>query len=250
MGHHVLADVQDKVVQDTDDTEGTGIWSNNQATSLHVPAPTLSTAHYLRIASGDRAQREHVKRSFHGSFLPSKIEFQDKKERDEYLEDLRTAVYTTCLASYIQGMNIINVADRQNQWSIDYKAVVQIWRAGCIIRCDHIADILEPIMEAIAQSKKLSDHNLLYRPRVVEDLRKGFPSLIRVVMQGTESNAVICSISATLDYLKYAGNLQLPAQFHEAELDYFGKHMFDKKGEGEGAGEPKTGSHHYEWKPA
>lgn len=54
-------------------------------------------------------------------------------------------------------------------------------------------------------------------------------------------------MSATLEYLKYCGNLELPTQFYEAELDYFGKHMFDMKGEP--AGKPVTGKHHFEWKP-
>lgn len=37
--------------------------------------------------------------------------------------------------------------------------------------------------------------------------------------------------------------------FYEAELDYFGHHMFDKKGEEEIEG-PTEGKHYYEWKPA
>jgi 6-phosphogluconate dehydrogenase len=42
--------------------------------------------------------------------------------------------------------------------------------------------------------------------------------------------------------------LDPPTQFYEAELDYFGKHMFDKKGEG--SEKPEKGTHHFEWKSA
>jgi 6-phosphogluconate dehydrogenase len=70
------------------------------------------------------------------------------------------------------------------------------------------------------------------------------------VLKGTEINAVIPSMSATLEYLKYMGNLDLPTQFYEAELDYFGKHMYDSKSLDKGPGEPKTGTHHFEWKKA
>lgn len=65
-----------------------------------------------------------------------------------------------------------------------------------------------------------------------------------------EKNAVVPSMSATLEYLKYMGNLELPTQFYEAELDYFGKHMYDSKTEDKGPGLPMTGKHHYEWKKA
>lgn len=249
-GHkHVLGDVQDKVVQDIDGSEGTGIWSNAQATILHVPAPTLSTAHYLRIVSAFRGQREHVKETFHGSFLPSKLDFSDSKEKDSFIEDLRKAVYATCLASYVQGISIIDAADKKNKWSINYGNIVQIWRAGCIIQADHINSILAKIFHPDSKAKH-KNHNLLYEPSIVSELKAGFEPLKRIVLKGVEINAIIPSMSATLEYLKYSGNLELPTQFYEAELDYFGKHMYDSKSEDRGPGKPETGKHHYEWKPA
>lgn len=238
----MLADIQDKVVQDVDGSEGTGIWSNLESINLHIPAPTLTTAHDLRIASADRAQRAKVRSVFHGLFEPSTIEV-DKKAC--FLEDLRLAVYTACLASYVQGMNIISKADLEHKWLINYNNVVQIWRAGCIIQADHITDMLEESF-----STPSDDHNLLYSPKVTAELKHGFESLKTVVLKGTESNAVIPSLSATLEYLKYCGNLDLPTSFYEAELDYFGKHMYDSKSRDPDPGKPETGRRHFEWKPA
>lgn len=254
-GKHILGDVQDKVVQDIDGEEGTGIWSNTQATSLHVPAPTLSTAHYLRIVSAFRGQRKHVKETFHGSFLPSKIDIKNEKEREEFIEDLRKAVYTTCLAAYVQGMSIIDVADKQNKWSISFPTIVQIWRAGCIIQADHISSLLHGIFTTpVSSSSPHKNHNLLFEPAIVSELKSGFEPLKRLVIKGTENNAVIPSMSATLEWLKYSGNLDLPTQFYEAELDYFGKHHYDSKkldqGVDESGEQPHTGKRHYEWKKA
>jgi len=143
-------------------------------------------------------------------------------------------------------MDIIDVADRQNRWGIDYNTVIQIWRAGCIIQADHIADLLSSIFAG--PHGRSNNRNLLYESAIVEELKTGFPKLKTVVLKGTEINAIIPSMSATLEYLKYCGNLELPTQFYEAELDYFGKHMFDVKGEP--AGKPETGKHHFEWKSA
>jgi 6-phosphogluconate dehydrogenase len=94
------------------------------------------------------------------------------------------------------------------------------------------------------------NHDLLYQPSIVKELKTGFESLKKIVLKGVETNAIIPSLSATLDYLKYSGNLELPTSFYEAELDYFGKHMFDSKSEDEDPGNPETGKHHFEWKPA
>lgn len=254
-GHHILGDVQDKVVQDISGEEGTGIWSNTQATALHIPAPTLSTAHYLRIVSAFRGQRKHVKETFHGSFLPQKFDIGDSKERDAFIEDLRIAVYTTCLASYVQGMSIIDAADKNNRWAIDFGMICQIWRAGCIIQADHISSILRAIFHPDNKSPH-KNHNLLFEPTIVADLKQGFEPLKRVVAKGVETNAIIPSISATLEWLKYSGNLELPTQFYEAELDYFGRHMYDSKKQDSALDDvwdgekPDQGKRHFEWKPA
>lgn len=115
--------------------------SNVGAISLHVPAPTLSIAHYLQIVSADGAQQEHIKSTFHGCFLPGKLNLTDQ-EREEFLENLRWAVYTTFLSSLVQGIKIVDVADRKNKWGLDYNVFIQIWGAGCIIQADHIVDLL------------------------------------------------------------------------------------------------------------
>ncbi|KAJ5206601.1 hypothetical protein N7491_002784 [Penicillium cf. griseofulvum] len=55
--HYVLNEVLDKVVQDDDDTEGTPVWNIIESASRHISIPTLAMAHYLRIASGNGAER-------------------------------------------------------------------------------------------------------------------------------------------------------------------------------------------------
>ena len=90
--------------------------------------------------------------------------------------------------------------------------------------------------------------NLLFEKRFGDELNQAFGPLKRVVTKGTEVNAVIPCLSATLEYMKYASNTVLPTSFDEAELDYCGKHMFDLKSEGPGL--PQTGHHHFEWKLA
>ena len=242
-GKHVLASVEDKVVQDIDGSEGTGIWSQNEAIRLHIPAPTLTTAHYIRIASAFRRDRKQIKATFDGHF-PLEKWTGSPQERKMFLEDLRKAVYVAFLASFVQGINIIDQADQENRWMISFPDVIQIWRNGCIIRADYIADMLEEIFK----QQGSVDRDLLHHHRVTEEISNNFVSLKKVVTKGIETNSIIPSISATLEFLKFSTNTILPTQFYEAQMDYFGKHMFDLKSEP--AGEPVTGKHHFEWKPA
>lgn len=241
-GKHVLAYVEDKVVQDIDGSEGTGTWSQSEAVRLHIPAPTLTTAHYIRIASAFRRDRKKINETFHGHFSVAKWT-GSAEEKKAFLEDLRKAVYVVFLSSFIQGINIIEQANQENRWMVNYPDVIQIWRDGCIIRTDHIVDMLEKIF-----ARGDVDRDLLRHHAITQELTDNYQSLKRIVAKGVESNSVIPSLSATLEYLKFSNNTILPTQFYEAQLDYFGKHMFDLKSEP--AGEPKTGEHHFEWKPA
>ncbi|KAK4543302.1 hypothetical protein LTR36_005661 [Oleoguttula mirabilis] len=256
-GERVLDSVEDKVVQDYTGEEGTGIWSNTEAVDKHVPAPTLTTAHYLRLASGDRHQRATIQKAFgvgtgkpnddHTSVFPPQ-RLEGIPDRAAFLESLRLAVYTACLAAYCQGMIIIDKADKAYHFNVNYAELLQIWRAGCIIQADYISNnLLQPIYAK--RSAKAAETNPLYEPDVASDLKRGFPALRTVVAKGVERDHVVPALSATLEYLKYQTSTELPTSFYEAQLDYFGKHMYDKKGDDE-AGKPETGKHHFEWKPA
>ena len=256
-GERVLDTVEDKVVQDYTGEEGTGIWSNLEAVDKHVPAPTMTTAHYFRIASGDRRQRAFIQQAFGiGSgkpneehthvFPPQKLE--GVSDRKAFVEDLRMAVYTACLAAYCQGMVVISKADKENHFNVNYAELLQIWRAGCIIQADYISEkLLQPIYSN--RTSKSSDTNPLYEPSVAADLKRGFPSLKKVVVKSMEGDHVIPALSATLEYLKYQTSTDLiGAGFYEAQLDYFGSHMYDRKGD-DPEGLPTEGKHHFEWKP-
>ncbi|GAB1309816.1 phosphogluconate dehydrogenase (NADP(+)-dependent, decarboxylating) [Madurella fahalii] len=69
----VLSDIRDKVVQDADDSEGTGTWCVEDGINLQVPHPTIATSHIFRVASADAAKREDLKNAIRGGTRPGKI---------------------------------------------------------------------------------------------------------------------------------------------------------------------------------
>ncbi|KAF1990308.1 6-phosphogluconate dehydrogenase C-terminal domain-like protein [Aulographum hederae CBS 113979] len=254
-GERVVLTVEDKVVQDITGEEGTGIWSNVEAIEHHIPAPTMATAHFLRLASADRQQRVDAQKAFGGEISQQKIDFKSSEDKSEFVESLRVAVFAACLASYIQGINVIERADKENGWNVDFAAVHQIWKAGCIIQSDYISELLSPIftlsLEEVSSTSTSKAHtrNLLLQPHIMSLLREAYPHLRRIVAKATEKDWCVPALSATLEYIKYQTGTDLPTGFYEAELDFFGKHMFDRKG-AEGSNELRTGAEHFEWKPA
>lgn len=237
----VLGEIKDKVVQDVDETEGTGIWTSEEGMRLHVPIPTITSAHQFRLASAKAAQRQRIQETMRGSLAEvQKIKVDDKAR---FVEDLRMATYTAFLASFIQGLILLEKADQENRWDMDFTNIINIWRAGCIIRSEYISNILEKVYQG-----NKSEKNPLFSKVVTDELKKGYPSLRLTVSKAVEADACVPALSGTLEYLKYATVAQGPTQFMEAELDYFGAHMFDLKSEPAGGAE--TGKHHFGWKPA
>ena len=116
---------------------------------------------------------------------------------------------------------------------------IQIWRAGCIIRSGYvgcllirlvysalmpmfmqISDLIQPIYEA---DPKLP--NLLLNEKICAEIQKTYEALKEVVLLGVQTDAVIPSISASLEYIKSVA-CDDPTNFEEAQLDAFGDHMY------------------------
>ncbi|PYI05433.1 6-phosphogluconate dehydrogenase [Aspergillus sclerotiicarbonarius CBS 121057] len=234
---YVLDDVLDKVVQDDDDTEGTPYWSVMETANRHVAGPTLATAHYMRIASGNRAERLEVAQKLNIPD-PKPIEVKDRKG---FIEKLRRAVYCSFLASFCQGLELIARASKDEGWNVDLNKCIQIWRGGCIIQSEAIADLLQPAMRVDLTNMKFVDG-------IAWELHKQWDALKEIVLAATVADQYIPALSATLEYLKYEGGTMLPTKFMEAQMDLFGAHGYYKPGvPGEDPGPVKKGPHHYEW---
>ncbi|KAI2780240.1 6-phosphogluconate dehydrogenase, decarboxylating [Daldinia loculata] len=240
---YVLDDVLDKVVQDDDGSEGTLFWTVMDAASRHVAAPTIATGHFFRVASGNRAQR--LKAVKHLDIpKPQRVDIKDK---DSIVENLRRAVYASFLCSFCQGLELIARASKDEGWDVNLGKCIQIWRAGCIIQEDYIADMLEPIL----LNAKEPIMNMKLIDEVAADLRKNFDALKQTTLKAIEWDNYVPAISASLEYVKYVGGGMLATQFMEAEMDFFGAHAYDRPNvRGEDPGKPLKGAHHYEWRPA
>ncbi|KIX94389.1 uncharacterized protein Z520_09775 [Fonsecaea multimorphosa CBS 102226] len=249
-GKFVLASVLDKVVQDVDNSEGTGVWTCEETVRLHVPSPTIVSAHLFRLASADVAKRARVNKAFKGGAAQPqtiKLEVPHEKSLPSFIEDLKLSLYGAFLCAFVQGLSLIRAKDRESGWNLDYRMILQIWRGGCIIQSDGISDLLDSVLSQSSTTPADVVDELLAQETLASELTTCLAPLKNVVLKSLAADAYIPSLSATLEYIKYSGSTELPTQFMEAELDYFGAHSFDLKSEA--PGKPLKGSHHYEWKP-
>ncbi|KAI0593061.1 6-phosphogluconate dehydrogenase [Biscogniauxia sp. FL1348] len=242
-GEHVVSEVRDTVVQDVDEEEGTGVWACEEAIARHVPAASIVSAHLFRCASADLARRQRNRQSASGGVRGRALSI-GPEEREQFIEALRAATYFCFLACFAQGLDLIRQKDKDRGWGLDYGEMLQLWRGGCIIQAEHIADVLERLFSR-------PDHDpddILSNPEVGHELARCFPAAKQVVLRAVEADLFVPVLSQTLEYYKYETSTELPTQFMEAQLDYFGQHMFERKDDPVRG--PHKGHHHYEWKPA
>ncbi|KAL1297485.1 hypothetical protein AAFC00_005006 [Neodothiora populina] len=237
-GGFLLSDIRDAVVQDANESEGTGVWANEEAITAHVPAPSLAAAHNFRLASSDMSLRATIKPYI--GVLETEQMYPREKQKAAFLDKLHDAVYASVLACFAQGLDLMARADEREGWNIDFASVINVWRAGCIIRSDYITDILE--RHYSASTKKVHP---LCGEDVSRDLRRCMPALKSVVIAGLEVNAHLPCLGASLEYLKYMSCETLPTNFMEAQLDCFGAHGYDLKTEP--VRRFAKGPHHSDW---
>jgi 6-phosphogluconate dehydrogenase len=164
--------------------EGTGTWSLAEASQRHISSPTIAAAHFLRLASADRAQRLTVNEMLGNDIGGAKTQHLSDADRDAFVKDLKDAIYCTFLAAFAQGLNLIARASDDEEWGVKLNECIHIWRGGCIIRAAHIADLLQPLLE-----KDPGCRNLLALKPVAEEIRRTWPALKRVVARGIEWDA-------------------------------------------------------------
>ncbi|KAF3764119.1 hypothetical protein M406DRAFT_62581 [Cryphonectria parasitica EP155] len=220
---YILSSIRDKVVQDVCEEEGTGTWTVGEAARLHVSAPTIAVSHMTR---------------------PCKTEAQTVEGKAKAARELRDATYACFLLCFVQGMHIIAAADAEHEWKLNYSDIMQLWRGGCIIQSDGIVDMLDEIYK----SETVDRVNLLAHPTIAKELGSTMASLKELVISSLGMDSFVPALSASLEHFKYSISTDLPTSFQEAELDFFGHHMYDLKSES--AGDPVMGKHHFEWRPA
>jgi 6-phosphogluconate dehydrogenase len=206
------------VVLDQAEQKGTGRWTVQSALDLGIPITGIAEATFARALSGHADQRAAAARAF-ADAGGSPWEVGD---RDEFIEDVRRALYASKVVAYAQGFDHIQAGSREYDWGIDRGAVAKIWRGGCIIR----ARFLDRIKEAYDADPDLP--SLLVAPYFAEAVAGGVRSWRRVVADAARSGIPTPAFSSSLAYYDGLRRDRLPAALIQGLRDNFGAHTYKR----------------------
>jgi 6-phosphogluconate dehydrogenase len=135
---------------------------------------------------------------------------------------VKNALYAGMIATYAQGLALLQKASATYDYGLDLEAVARIWRGGCIIR----AALLEDIRTAFQNNADLP--NLLLDPHLGKEFLSRVADLREVVQMAAALGLPAPGLMATLSYFDAYRSAELPANLIQAQRDFFGAHTYER----------------------
>ena len=211
-----------EMIVDAAGQKGTGLWTVESALQMGVPVPTIYAALNARVLSSMRAERLAA-----DELVPAPA------VQPVAIDALMDACVLACIASYAQGMALMQEASSLHNYQLDLSAIGQIWKGGCIIR----ARLLQRIQNAYSADPNLP--NLMVDPWFVDQIRRRLPGLRQVVAGAAQAGVPVPCFSSSLDYIASYFTGRLPQNLVQAMRDCFGSHTYERT--------DQPGSFHTEW---
>jgi 6-phosphogluconate dehydrogenase len=222
------ADLVEQIV-DAAGQKGTGLWTVVSALQMGVAVPTIYAALNARVLSSMRPERLAA-----ASILKAPETHPiDLGSSADAMAPLFDACVLAAIASYAQGMALLQEASILHNYNLDMSAIGQIWKGGCIIR----ARLLQRIQNAYTNNPQLK--NLMLDPWFAEQVNSRLPGLRQVVAGAALAGIPLPCLSSSLDYIDSYRSERLPQNVIQAMRDCFGAHTYERV--------DKAGSFHTEW---
>ena len=209
-------------ILDSAGQKGTGKWTVVSALDHGVPLSLIGESVFSRFLSSMKKERV-VAAPLFGN--PAKSPLKDKKQ---FVDDIRKALYASKIVSYAQGFNLLRNAAAEYKWDLNYGEIAMIWRGGCIIR----SAFLNKIYEAFKREPGLA--NLILDSYFSQILRENNESWRRIVSGAVRDGIPVPAMSAALSWFDSYRSEWLPANLLQAQRDYFGAHTYQRVDRPEG----------------
>lgn len=205
----------DKIL-DTAGQKGTGKWTVIESAELGQPVTIIAEAMFGRSLSALKDERVNASKKLSGP--NSKIN-RDKKE---FIEDIRHALYVSKITSYAQGFMLMRAAMEEYSWKLDFGKIASIWRAGCVIR----SVFLGKIKAAYDTNPNLQ--NLLLDDFFKDAINENQESWRKVVAAAALSGVPTPCMAAALAFYDGYRSGDSPANLLQAQRDVFGAHTYER----------------------
>ena len=219
------------VIMDKAGQKGTGLWTAVSALQVGSPAQTITQAVFARSISSLKSERLIASDILAGP----EIQKVADSEKSAAIQRLHDALYCSKICAYAQGFQLMEIASKEQGWTLDFAEIAKIWRAGCIIR----AVFLQSITNAYEQDDKLA--NLLLDPFFASQIAEYQSNWRHAIADATLNGIPCAAMSSALNYYDSYRAETLPANLLQGQRDYFGAHTYQR------VDKPVGKKFHIEW---
>ncbi|KHN80215.1 6-phosphogluconate dehydrogenase, decarboxylating [Toxocara canis] len=205
-------------IRDTAGQKGTGKWTGIAALTYGIPVTLIGEAVFARCLSSLKSDRITASNVLMGPRTKPEEYVKDKKE---FIEHIRRALYASKIVSYAQGFMLMAEASRHYDWKLNFGAIALMWRGGCIIRSRFLGDI----KRAFDENPKLT--NLLLDKFFTDAVHQCQDSWRKVCATSVMLGIPTPAFSTALAFYDGYRHEVLPASLIQAQRDYFGAHTYE-----------------------
>ncbi|XP_066987516.1 6-phosphogluconate dehydrogenase, decarboxylating isoform X2 [Macrobrachium rosenbergii] len=203
-------------IRDAAGQKGTGKWTAISGLDYGTPTTLIAESVFARCLSSLKDERVKASDILVG---PEDTKYEGDKE--EFIENIRKALYASKIVSYAQGFMLLREAAAKFGWNLNYGGIALMWRGGCIIR----SVFLGKIKDAFDNNPQLT--NLLLDDFFKDAVGKCQTGWRQVVAQGVLLGIPTPALSSALSFYDGYRSATLPANLIQAQRDYFGAHTYE-----------------------
>ena len=198
--------------------KGTGKWTAISALDLGMPLTLIGESVFARCLSALKEERVRASEKLDG---PKSMRIS-AEHRDEFIENVRSALYCSKIISYAQGCMLLRAADEERKWRLDMGEIALMWSGGCIIRSVFLGDIRQAFDKNPKLESLLTDG---FFSSAIAKYQAGWrQALINAIQLGVPTPA----FSTALAFYDGYRSARLPANLLQAQRDYFGAHTYER----------------------
>jgi 6-phosphogluconate dehydrogenase len=203
-------------ILDTAGQKGTGKWTGMNALDLGIPLTLIGEAVFARCLSARKNERVIASK-----VLP-KLAAEFSGDKREMIDAIRDALYASKIISYAQGYMLMREAASTYGWELNYGGIALMWRGGCIIRSQFLANI----RDAFTEQPELE--NLLLDSFFINAITQALPGWRKAVVTAISLGVPAPTFSSALSFYDGYRSERLPANLLQAQRDYFGAHTYER----------------------